>query len=142
MPSLGIGELLLLGVIILVFVGPERLPHATRQLGRLYARMRRAADELRRALVLEADRLDEEDRIRELRKKRLEEEKARQDAEEAGEVVLTQPDKVEPELEDEPAPSDDPPPMQGLFPPGFTADEWNELPEHVRNIILRRKGEA
>ena len=56
--SLGWSEILLIGVVLLVFVGPDRLPLVLRSAGRIFGQLRRAADELRRAFVLEADRQD------------------------------------------------------------------------------------
>jgi len=70
-------EVLLVAAVVLVAVGPERLPQMMRSLGRQYGKMRRSADELRRAFVLEADRQDAEERIGELRERR---EKAAKDA--------------------------------------------------------------
>ena len=70
MLGLGMSEILLVCAVILVAVGPERLPQLMRTLGRHYGTMRRSADELRRAFVLEADRQDAEARIDALREKR------------------------------------------------------------------------
>ncbi len=137
MPSLGFLELLVIGVILIVVVGPERLPHATRWMGRAYGQMRRAADELRRALVLEADRLDEEDRLKDLRQRR--EEAMRKVEEERGKGPGTpqaQPEAVIPMPEDEPR--DDP----AIIPPGFSEQEWGELPDHVRDIVRRRSAKS
>ncbi len=41
MPSLGFGELILIGIVMLLFVGPDKLPQATRTIGQMYARVRR-----------------------------------------------------------------------------------------------------
>lgn len=70
MLGLGIGEILLLVVLVIVVVGPERLPYLIRSAGRMYGQVRRASDELRRAFVLEADRADAEDRYRKLEERR------------------------------------------------------------------------
>ena len=130
MPSLGIAELLVVAVVLLVFIGPERLPHATRWLGRAYGQMRRAADELRRALVLEADRLDEEDRLKELRRRRVEAEAERRKAEESvGSGAVAQPDTLDEMLRDDDASS---------TPEGFSEEEWAELPDNVKQVILKR----
>jgi sec-independent protein translocase protein TatB len=67
MLSLGAGELIVVGVVALLVIGPERLPKITRDVGRLYGQLRRAADDLRTTFVLEADRQDEDERIEELR---------------------------------------------------------------------------
>jgi len=132
MTSLGMTELLVLAVVVLVFVGPERLPRVTRGIGKVYGQFRRAADEFRRSLVLEADRQDEEERLRNLRQKRAKaEERAveRQAEEETGGVhqprVHPEPERTTVEL-----------------PPGFTEAEWEEVPEHIRErIMARRRGE-
>ncbi|MBN2798706.1 MAG: hypothetical protein JXX28_06105 [Deltaproteobacteria bacterium] len=58
MTSLGFGEILVLTLLLLVVVGPERLPGVLRTAGRLYGRARRIAEEFHRAMVLEADRQD------------------------------------------------------------------------------------
>lgn len=67
MLSLGAGELIVVGVVALLVIGPERLPKITRDVGRLYGELRRAADDLRTTFVLEADRQDEDERIEEIR---------------------------------------------------------------------------
>ena len=70
MLGLGWQEIALIAVLAIVVVGPERLPEMLRFLGRQYAKVRRASDELRRAFMLEADRADAERRAVELRKRR------------------------------------------------------------------------
>ena len=70
MLGLGMSEILLVCAVVLVAVGPERLPQMMRSIGRHYGKMRRSADELRRAFVLEADRQDAEERIGDLREQR------------------------------------------------------------------------
>lgn len=49
--STGIGEWLVLGVVILIVVGPKRLPEAARKVGKMMEMFRRAADEFRRQLL-------------------------------------------------------------------------------------------
>jgi sec-independent protein translocase protein TatB len=70
MLGLGWQEIMLIGVLAVVVVGPERLPEMLRFVGRQYAKVRRTSDELRRAFMLEADRADAEKRAAELRKRR------------------------------------------------------------------------
>ena len=41
MPSFGLGELILIGIAIIVFVRPEDLPNFVRTIGRAYGEMRR-----------------------------------------------------------------------------------------------------
>ncbi|MEN0063253.1 MAG: twin-arginine translocase TatA/TatE family subunit [Myxococcota bacterium] len=70
MLNVGIFELLLIAGIALMVVGPEQLPKLFRSAGRWYGQARRAADELRRAFVLEADRQDAAERYRLLQERR------------------------------------------------------------------------
>jgi sec-independent protein translocase protein TatB len=53
MPGIGFGELAIIMLLLLVFLGPERLPQAARTFGRLMGEVRRATDELKTALYLE-----------------------------------------------------------------------------------------
>lgn len=80
MLNLGMGELVVVVVLAIVVVGPERLPEVIRWLGRQYGRLLRASNELRRAFLLEADRIEAEARAQELKKRRME---AARQAEEA-----------------------------------------------------------
>ena len=68
MLNFGFLEILIVVVLALVVVGPERLPIVVRYLGRQYGRLLRASQELRRAFVLEAERVDAEERQKELQK--------------------------------------------------------------------------
>lgn len=99
MLSLGVGELVVIGAVLIIVVGPERLPHMMRWLGRTYGQVRRAADDMRRAFVLEADRQDAEERYAKLAadRERLKRERdaARARAEEAEEAIAV---AYEPEL--------------------------------------------
>ena len=70
MLNLGLGEILVIAALILVVVGPDRLPFFMRWAGRQYGTLRRAADDMRRAFVLEADRQDADARYRELQERR------------------------------------------------------------------------
>lgn len=83
MLSLGFGEILVIAALALIVVGPERLPHMMRYLGRQYGQLRRAADDMRRAFVLEADRQDAEERYRNLQERR----KAQLDARRAAQAA-------------------------------------------------------
>jgi Tat protein translocase TatB subunit len=53
MPSIGIGELVVIFLLLLVFVGPDRLPQVARTMGKVMGEVRRATDELKNALYLE-----------------------------------------------------------------------------------------
>lgn len=77
--GLGMQEMFFVAVLAIVIVGPDRLPEMMRFMGRQYGKLRSASDELRRAFMFEADRVDQERRLEELRKRR---EAARRRAEE------------------------------------------------------------
>ncbi len=49
--SVGFGEWFVLLAVVLVVVGPRRLPHVARTLGQYYSRFRRAADNFKRQLM-------------------------------------------------------------------------------------------
>lgn len=70
MLGMGMGEMALIMVVALLVVPPEQLPKAMRQMGRWYGQVRRAADDLRRAFTLEADRQDASERYKELQERR------------------------------------------------------------------------
>ncbi len=72
MLNLGLTEIIVVLVVAIVVVGPERLPNVVRWLGRQYGKLMRASDELRRAFVIEADRAEAEARAEELQKRREE----------------------------------------------------------------------
>jgi sec-independent protein translocase protein TatB len=81
MLGLGWGEIFLIAGVALMVVGPERLPRLLRDLGRYYGQLRRAADDLRRSFVLEADRQDAEERYKALQERRRAAAEARKSAE-------------------------------------------------------------
>lgn len=70
MLNLGLTEIIVVLIVAIVVVGPERLPNVVRWLGRQYGKLMRASDELRRAFVIEADRAEAEARAEELQKRR------------------------------------------------------------------------
>ena len=83
MLSFGLWEIALVVTVALVFVGPERLPTMVRFLGRQYGKLMRASNELRRAFILEADRVDADARsehLKRLREESLERAKALKEA--------------------------------------------------------------
>lgn len=49
--SVGFGEWFVLLAVVLIVVGPKRLPSTARTIGRYYSRFRRAADSFRRQLM-------------------------------------------------------------------------------------------
>lgn len=90
MLSLGLWEIVVIAVLAVVVVGPERLPRVMRYLGRQYGMLRRLADEMRRAMVLEADRQDADERYQEMQRRR-DALKAQRDEAEAGGAVSQAP---------------------------------------------------
>ena len=97
--SMGWSEILLIGLVLLVFVGPDRLPLVLRSAGRIFGQLRRAADELRRAFVLEADRQELEKTLA-VRREALEGENAHASVPE-GSVAQQEPEKQESEKQEE-----------------------------------------
>ena len=79
MLNLGLTEIIVIMVVTIIVVGPERLPTVVRWVGRQYGRLMRASDDLRRAFVIEADRVDSDSRAADLRRRR-DEARARIDA--------------------------------------------------------------
>ncbi len=116
MLSIGLSEILLIGVVVLLVVGPDRLPRLMRTAGRTYGQLRRAADDLRRAFVLEADRQDAEERMDALRERRRRATEARRRAQESADpshptsVPQADPTMTEAEADElsGPVPSDTP----------------------------------
>ena len=106
--GLGMGEMVLIGAIALLVIGPEKLPHLMRELGRWYGQLRRAADDLRRAFVLEADRQDAAERYRQLQERRKLAQQERLRAQEEG--ARAQPEVSPPSAPQESAPSPEHPP--------------------------------
>ena len=72
MLNFGLGEILIIGIFVLLFVGPDRLPTMLRFLGRQYGKLRNANNELRRAFTIEADRAEAEARAERLKVRREE----------------------------------------------------------------------
>jgi len=83
MLNMGLSEMLLIAVLAIVVVGPDRLPEMMRFLGRNYGKLRRASNELRRAFQLEVDRVDAESRSAEIQARRKALEARRKAAEKA-----------------------------------------------------------
>ncbi|MCB9791901.1 MAG: hypothetical protein H6741_04165 [Alphaproteobacteria bacterium] len=72
MLNIGLSEMLVVAILVIVFVGPDDLPRMMRTLGRNYAKLRRASEDLRRAFTLEVDRVESEKRAEEIRRRREE----------------------------------------------------------------------
>jgi sec-independent protein translocase protein TatB len=72
MANFGLTEMLLIGILVIVFVGPDDLPKMLKTLGRAYGKIRRASYELRRAFTLEVDKVEADSRADEIRRRRQE----------------------------------------------------------------------
>lgn len=117
MLNFGFGEIVLIMVLAIVVVGPDRLPEMLRFLGKQYGKVTRASNDLRRAFMLEADRADAEKRAAALRARREEARKRAMAArEEALAAAKARADAAN--NDDEGAPSPAPPPEPGDEPTG------------------------
>ncbi|MBN2496026.1 MAG: twin-arginine translocase subunit TatB [Deltaproteobacteria bacterium] len=61
--GIGTWELVVILILALIIVGPTKLPEVARTVGRNLAKLRRAADEVRREIDLEGIRADIEDSV-------------------------------------------------------------------------------
>jgi sec-independent protein translocase protein TatB len=126
MLDIGFGEMMIIGVLAIVIVGPERLPEMMRFLGRQYGKLMRTSNELRRAFFMEADRAEAEARAADMKarredaKKRAEEARARALAERA---ALTSAPPAPPAEGPPPTPSMEPSPAPTMEPPPPPAEE-------------------
>lgn len=75
--DMSLGEMLVIGVIVLVVFQPEQLPDVMRHAGRLYGKVKGASDDLRRAFNTEVARVESERRREELQRRREELQKRR-----------------------------------------------------------------
>lgn len=72
MLNFGLGEIIVIVAVALIFVGPERLPEMFRFMGRMYGKIQAATYEIRREFTLEVDKVVAEERTRILRERREE----------------------------------------------------------------------
>jgi sec-independent protein translocase protein TatB len=114
MLNFGLGEIILVGVVALVFVGPERLPEMLRFLGRQYGKLRAATYEIRREFTIEVDKVVAEERSLMLKQRR-------EEARKRLEKERLQRTNSQPATEDNIEPSDE-------YVP-FDADKPNEIIE-------------
>lgn len=125
MLGLGFMEIAVIAVALMIFVPPKELPKLIRQMGRWYGQLRRAADEMRRAFVLEADRQDAVEREQERRARRdaakKQDEEVRSRAESGG--ARSQPARRAPAQ-----------PLHEQL--GFSSTEWDELPDEIRDRLV------
>jgi len=58
--GIGIPELLVIGAVALIFIGPQKLPSVLRALGRGMVEFKRASNEIRTTVQNEMDKVEEE----------------------------------------------------------------------------------
>ena len=115
MLNFGLGEIVLVAAVALIFVGPERLPEMLRFLGRQYGKLRAATYEIRREFTIEVDRVVAEERAEMLRqrreeaRKRLEEERRRRLAEAEQEDIEEEAEYIPFDQSPAPSKTEDPP---------------------------------
>lgn len=68
--DIGLQEFLVIGILVLLFFPPDDLPTLFRQAGRVYAKVRGASDDLRRAFNAEVARAEADMRLDDLRQRR------------------------------------------------------------------------
>lgn len=62
--GLGVGEILLILALALIFIGPERLPDLARSLAKGYAEFRRSFDEMKNTIEKDMRSLNVEEQLR------------------------------------------------------------------------------
>ncbi len=97
--DMSMGEMLVIGVLVLVFFQPEQLPDVMRHAGRLYGKVKGASDDLRRTFNAEVARVDSDRRREELQRRR--DELARRRVQPAPEAVA-RPADIAPAVPTEP----------------------------------------
>ena len=96
MLGMNFSEVMLIVIVLIVVVGPERLPPMMRTAGKYYGQIKRLSDEFRRALMLEVDREEAEQRAAQFKKRREEARRIADEARAAQKVVAA----TEPALPD------------------------------------------
>ena len=89
MLGLNFSEIMVIVIVLIIVVGPERLPPMLRTAGRYYGQVKRMSDEFRRALMLEVDREEAEQRAAQFKKRREEAKRLADEARAAQKVVAT-----------------------------------------------------
>lgn len=64
MLGIGLPELIVIMVLALLVLGPQRLPEVARMLGRAYAQLRRASEEFQRTIRQDMAALDRQEEVR------------------------------------------------------------------------------
>lgn len=95
--DIGLQEFLVIGILVLLFFPPDDLPALFRQAGRLYAKVRGASDDLRRAFNAEVARVENDQRLEALRLRREAAQRARDEAAVAAGKPVAEAAPAEPE---------------------------------------------
>ena len=103
--GIGTTELMIILVIALIVIGPQKLPEIARTLGKGFAEFKRMSNDVKRTVDLEAERLEQEERQSKV-KKRLFDEKP--DTEAGPEQPPEEAGQKESPAEDQAAESDAP----------------------------------
>ena len=93
--GLGVGEILLILAIALIFIGPERLPDLARSLAKGYAEFRRSFDEVKNTIEKDMRAFDIEEQLRKGKKFNLDEVYKAPWAQEPGKLTPPGASKVE-----------------------------------------------
>ena len=147
---LGLGEILVICLVVLLVIGPDQLPQFLRSAGQMYGKIRRTSEELRRAFTSELDRSEAEERFQKLQERRKQAEEDRKKAmESAGGIArpVLKPTPADPEkklepgqvfLDDDPeTPAVRPEPRPTPLPPGVSPEEWQRLPPDMQDLLRR-----
>jgi Tat protein translocase TatB subunit len=101
--GLGLGEILLILAIALIFIGPERLPDLARSLAKGYGEFRRSFDEVKNTIEKDMRALNVEEHLRQAKKVHLDDVVKAPWAQEPGKLTPPNAVKVEEaEVRDEP----------------------------------------
>jgi Tat protein translocase TatB subunit len=106
MLGLNFSEVMVIVIVLIVVVGPERLPPLLRTAGKYYGQIKRMSDEFRRAIMVEVDREEAEQRAAQFKKRREEAKRIADEARAAQKVAAA----IEPAPAETPAP--DPAPQK------------------------------
>ncbi len=71
--GIGTTELMIILVIALIVIGPQKLPEIARTLGKGFAEFKRMSNDVKRTVDLEAERLEQEERQSKVKKKLFDE---------------------------------------------------------------------
>lgn len=93
--GLGVGEILLILALALIFIGPERLPDLARSLAKGYGEFRRSFDEVKNSIEKDIRSLDVEEHLRQGKKFNLDEIYKTTSTEEPGKLTPPNAAKVE-----------------------------------------------